>query len=305
MSTVRVAFTSTISDSGLAQLIQTAYGIKTGNTLVQVGSGGSGAVLNTGRQGLADVVFAHQRVGEFVFLAERYSLLRQWAFYNYFVIVGPASGPISGTDVLSFINAMNTNWKSGTNNVTFVSRGPNGMSGTYVRELQLWNRAGLIRPAPVVSPGPGIIEASGGAIATLEDMDALIQKGTPNVYTLIDIATFYKYTVVNSSTSLTILTSNFTADTCALNQYVAMPINSGACLPSGTTINTAGAQDFLNWLSDITAGGGQATINSFKPDSVHQGFWWNATPIAPVVPTNEQSPSDVCLIKAVPEIWEG
>jgi len=122
--------TTSTEDSGLLGFIlpvfEEMYGWE-----VQVISVGTGAALQIGRDGEADVLLVHARSEEDRFVAEGYAPRRHDIMYNDFVIVGPEDGPIQhNNDIFATFTYILEQ------NVPFISRGDN--SGTHMRELQIW-----------------------------------------------------------------------------------------------------------------------------------------------------------------------
>ena len=133
--TIVLATTTSTYDSRLLDFLLPIFTEETG-WRVQVVSVGTGAALQIGRDGEADVVLVHARALEDQFVEEGYAKRRYDIMLNTFVILGPADGPIPVNyhivGIFTYIVY---------NNLPFVSRGDN--SGTHVRELALWNALDL------------------------------------------------------------------------------------------------------------------------------------------------------------------
>ena len=100
--------------------------------------------------------------------------------YNYFVIVGPRGDPANVSGAASAVEAFRRIYAAGEEGLAvFVSRGDR--SGTHVRELELWRRAGLDPHGR-----PWYRESGQGMAQTLIMADEL------GAYTLSDIGTFLK-----------------------------------------------------------------------------------------------------------------
>jgi ABC-type tungstate transport system permease subunit len=275
---VNIASTTSVGNSGLAtNAIDVAFETsQTGNPTIYTLNWtfvGSGAAMQRARNGLAEIVLTHDRINELIFKdVEKYALSRKWVFYNYFIFVGPrVGGTITGTTLEDcFIAVKNTSSSS----QIFVSRGPDGLAGTYVREMQIWKQLGLsAQPGSVYSPAndPGMLGTLNYASAN-------------GKYTLTDIGTWYAYLDQNGGSAnapLMALTSKFggaNEDKWASNQYVLMPINPDA---DGLTLDpdaVAGADFFLKWMIGYVAGNPTAAsvVNGYKPDGTNQGFFYNA-----------------------------
>jgi len=149
-----LATTTSTEDSGLLRFILPVFEAESGWE-VRVISVGTGAAMQIGRDGEADVLLVHARAEEDRFVSEGYAPRRHDIMYNDFVIVGPEDGAISHNNDIheTFATIL-------SQNLPFVSRGDN--SGTHIRELQLWEAIGL-------SPGDNTeyIEVGQGMGATL------------------------------------------------------------------------------------------------------------------------------------------
>ena len=130
-----LATTTSTEDSGLLHFLLPYFTDETG-WAVHVVSVGTGAALQIGRDGDADVLLVHARALEDEFVADGYAERRYDIMYNDFIVVGPAEGPIAhnGDTAATFATILE-------NNLPFVSRGDN--SGTHVRELDIWEDLGL------------------------------------------------------------------------------------------------------------------------------------------------------------------
>lgn len=129
--------TTSTQDSGLLDVLLPAFEKQTGNT-VQLVATGSGQALKMGEQGNADVILLHSPKAEEEFIANGFGMDRRLVMHNDFVIVGPPDDPASLRTQPEAVSAFEAIFSSA---VTFVSRGDN--SGTHVKELQIWQQAGL------------------------------------------------------------------------------------------------------------------------------------------------------------------
>jgi len=128
-----LATTTSTYDSGLLDFLNPIFTSQTGIE-VQVVSQGTGAALETGSRGDADVLLVHDRTSELKLVEEGAFVDRQDAMYNDFIIVGPAEDPAGVLSVDSVVEAFSLIAESGS---TFVSRGDD--SGTHRLELRLWS----------------------------------------------------------------------------------------------------------------------------------------------------------------------
>src|SRR3990170_4294005 len=138
---LRLATTSSTYDSGLLDAIlpvfEQAY-----RADVDVVAVGSGQAIEIGKSGDADVLLVHSRKAEDAFVAEGFGVERFPVMFNDFVLVGPHDDPAGIAAAASAAEALQRIYDSQS---TFVSRGDD--SGTNVKELALWEAAGL-------TPGP-------------------------------------------------------------------------------------------------------------------------------------------------------
>ena len=209
--------TTSTYDSGLLDYILPVFTSEMGWT-VDVVSVGTGAALQMGRDGQADVLLVHARAQELQFVAEGHGLERFDVMYNDFIIVGPRSPIAHNSDVNQTFRAISSQ------GLPFVSRGDN--SGTHTMELNLWRRIGVdvasLRNYSSVGQGMG---------ATLQ-MTSEMQ-----AFTLTDRATWLS----QRGLDLVVVCE---LDTALLNYYGVIAVN-----PNKTPrINAEGAQDFVDWM---------------------------------------------------------
>jgi len=131
-----LATTTSTENSGLLDELIPLYEEESGDT-VKVIAVGSGAALEMGERGDADVLLVHSPAAEAAFIEAGYGIERARVMFNDFIVVGPADDPagIAGTsDVAEAFSAIHAT------GVSFVSRGDN--SGTHAMEKALWSAAG-------------------------------------------------------------------------------------------------------------------------------------------------------------------
>ena len=209
--------TTSTQDSGLLDFILPVFTAETGWT-VDVISVGTGAALQMGRDGQADVLLVHAREQEIQFVADGHGLRRFDVMYNDFVVVGPRTPIAHNADVNQTFRAI------ASQNLPFVSRGDN--SGTHTMELNLW-RGLSIDPAGL-SRYNSVGQGMGATLQMANEM---------NAYTLSDRATW----LTQRNMDLVIVCEK---DIALLNYYGVIAVN-----PSKTPrINAQGAQDFVNWI---------------------------------------------------------
>lgn len=222
--TLRLTTTTSVNDSGLMDYLRQPLKDDTGIEM-EIVSKGSGAAIEDGRQGNADVILVHSPKAEKEFVDEGFGMDRISFMHNYFVIVGPEDDPakIEGLSAEDAFKAIKD-----TNSV-FVSRGDE--SGTHKKELSIWEGAGV---------KPEELESNEKYNALGDGMGATLKFASENQgYTLTDLATFLSMqtdlklkVLVNQSDSLK-------------NTYSVILINPDKV--EGT--NTELAKEFQDWMT--------------------------------------------------------
>ena len=213
--TITLATTTSTEDSGLLDFILPVFTRETG-WHIRVISVGTGAALQLGRDGEADVLLVHARAEEDRFVAEGFAERRYDVMYNDFIIVGPRDGPIAhNSDVEQTFRYILER------NLRFVSRGDN--SGTHIRELDIWRSMGLTpqNNSEYIEVGQGM----GATLGMTIEMEA---------YTLIDRATWLARADVGN---LVIVCEG---SPLLLNPYGVMIVS--------TTDFPVGARAFIDWI---------------------------------------------------------
>ncbi|HDS11437.1 MAG TPA: tungsten ABC transporter substrate-binding protein [Candidatus Wirthbacteria bacterium] len=230
-----LATTTSTENSGLLDYILPEFTSQTGIE-VQVVAVGTGAALELGKNGDADVLLVHARAQEDAFVADGHGVDREDVMYNDFVVIGPIADPagIKGLETVSKAFA-----KIADSGSTFVSRGDN--SGTHVKELAIWEAAG------VELEGSWYVESGQGMGETLNMADEM------QAYTLTDRATYVAY---RNDLQLPILLEG---DEVLFNPYGVMAVSPDKY----PDLNYAGATSLINWLISSE---GQALIESFELD---------------------------------------
>jgi len=237
LGTLTLATTTSTYDSGLLDFLLPIFTEETGWD-VKVISVGTGAALQLGRDGEADVLLVHARAQEDQFVADGFAERRYDVMYNDFIVVGPGGsiGP-SGDVAHTFSEIMNQN-------LQFISRGDE--SGTHVRELQIWDGLNL-NP----EDNNNYLEAGQGMGATL-GMTAEM-----NAFTLSDRGTWLSYADVGN---LVIVCEG---DSRLLNPYGVMVVSS--------TLEPVGAQAFIDWIISPAA---QELIGKFGVEEFGQPLFF-------------------------------
>lgn len=135
--TLTLTTTTSTYDTGLLGVLNDAFESRFGASVDAVAQG-TGAALQTARNGDADVVLVHARSLEDDFLRDGYGINRRDLMFNDFIVVGPTSDPASIEDETDVVNAF---LAIADSDATFISRGDN--SGTHQKELEIWDAAGM------------------------------------------------------------------------------------------------------------------------------------------------------------------
>lgn len=227
-----VLTTTTTQDSGILRILTDAFSKKSGLVVKPIVAG-SGDILKQGARGEGDVLLTHSPQAEKVWMADGNGTSRRLVMYNDFVIIGPEADPakIRGLKAADALRRI-TETKS-----AFISRGD--QSGTHVRELAMWKRAGID------PKGQSWYRETGQGQGLT--MDVAAQFGA---YALTDRGT---YLVHAKRIGLPILVEN---DPALYNIYHVMPV-SPTKFPK---VNASAGQAFADW---ILSPDGQATIADF------------------------------------------
>ncbi|ELZ45813.1 molybdate transport protein [Halorubrum californiense DSM 19288] len=236
--TLTLTTTTSTYDTGLLDEIHSDFEEMYGVTVDAVAQG-TGAALETARNGDSDIVMVHARGLEDEFMRNGYGINRRDLMFNDFVIVGPESDPAgiqgmgSATEALTAIADAQAQ---------FVSRGDN--SGTHTKELNLWEAAGT-------DPGGDWYQETGTGMG--EALNIANQQGA---YTLSDRGTFISQ---RSEIDLTILVQGPIegGPEILANPYGVMAVNPGV----HENANYDLAMAYIGW---ITSPGVQNAISEYQ-----------------------------------------
>lgn len=217
---VILATTTSTQDSGLLDVLVPMFAEQTGYNLAPIAVG-SGAAMELGVRGEADVLLVHSPSAEQEFMTSGAGMRRDLVMFNDFVVVGPEDDPVAITSAVTAADAMAA---IARNEATFISRGDD--SGTHARELALWEQA-AVTPA-----GDWYVESGTGM------GDTLNIASERRAYTLADRGT---YLALQDRLALTVLVEG---DTALLNVYHVITVDPAV----SDTVNTAGAAAFADFL---------------------------------------------------------
>ncbi|MEJ2695695.1 MAG: extracellular solute-binding protein [Candidatus Sulfobium sp.] len=233
---IRCASTTSTQNSGLFDYILPIFKKQTGIT-VDVVAVGTGAAIEIGKRGDADVVFVHARQLELKAVKEGYFVNRHDVMYNDFVIIGPPGDPAGIKGLKSAAVAFK---KIAEGGYTFVSRGDR--SGTNIKELAIWKKAG-VNP----KDRKWYLEVGQG----MEKTERIASE--KRAYTLTDRGTWLA-TMDKDRLDMAILLQG---DPALFNQYGVMAVNPAR----HKHVKYKEAMKFVNWLISKK---GQKIIASYK-----------------------------------------
>ena len=245
---IKMASTTSTQNSGLFDHLLPIFE-KTTGIKIDVVAVGTGASIEIGKRGDADVVFVHAKEQELAAVQEGFFVNRHDVMYNDFVVIGPPADPAKVKGMKSAADALKAIAGSGA---SFVSRGDK--SGTNTKELSLWKKAG-IEPAGQ----KWYLEVGQGMEKTQRVADE------KKAYTLTDRGTWLA-TKDKDKLDLAIVLEG---DPVLFNQYGVMAVNP----EKHKHVKFKEAMEFVNW---IISKEGQDTIASFKDKNGNQLFIPNA-----------------------------
>lgn len=198
---IMLSTTTSTYDSGLLDYLNPVFTEQSGIEVLVIAQG-TGAALESGSRGDADLILVHDRDSELKYVEEGFFIDRYDLMYNDFIIVGPADDPAGISDMENVIEALNLIAEKGH---PFISRGDD--SGTDRREKKLWELSNTNTEHKwYLSIGQGM-------------SDTLVFTNESLGYTLADRGT---YTAIKDRLDLTIL---FEEDPLLFNQYGIMAVN--------------------------------------------------------------------------------
>lgn len=245
---IRCASTTSTQNSELFDYILPIFEKKTG-IKIDVVAVGTGAAIEIGKRGDADVVFVHAKEEELKAVSEGYFVNRHDVMYNDFVIIGPADDPAKIKGIKSANDAFK---KIAGKGAVFVSRGDK--SGTHTKELSLWKKA-EINP----TGNKWYLEVGQGMEKTQRIANE--KRG----YTLTDRGTWLATRDKDKLEMMIVLEG----DQILFNQYGVMAVNP----ERHRHIRYKEAMEFINW---IISSEGQKAIAGFKDKNGNQLFYPNA-----------------------------
>lgn len=164
-------------ETGLLDVLEEAF-FQTSGVLVRHIALGSGRALEIARKGRVDMVLTHAPKLEEKFMQEGWGKSRTPVMANDFVLAGPASDPAGITELDARGGVKEAFRQIALSRAPFVSRGDR--SGTHLKELHIWESAGI-------TPGGEWYIVSSGIVGNMGVLRLALEK---QAYTLVDRATF-------------------------------------------------------------------------------------------------------------------
>lgn len=224
-------------DSGIVEELANQYYDLKGVRVLYIAAG-TGKVIEMSKTGDYDLAVVHAKALEEQFVADGFGTERIDFMYNDFVILGPENDPagIKGTDPGQALTKIKKTESH------FVSRGDN--SGTHVKELELWEEAGLTLEGRWYDSWEG---GNKGSAATLR------YANEQQAYIMLDRAT---YLTLKEEIDLVVLVEGHES---LLNFITLIPVNP----QKFSWVKYDMAMDFIDF---VTSEETQKTIRDFKVD---------------------------------------
>lgn len=247
-NTILCASTTSTQNSGLFDHILPLFEKKTG-IRVRVIAVGTGAALEIGKRGDADVVLVHAKDDEMKMVSEGWFTDRHDLMYNDFILLGPPADP-AGIEGMK--KAQKTLAKVASEKAVFVSRGDN--SGTNKKEIKLWKAAGINPEGQ-----EWYLEVGQGMAKTIRIT------GEKQAYTISDRGTYLSLKD-RERIEMNVVVEG---DPDLFNQYGVMAVNPA----KHSHVKYKEALTLINWLISDE---GHRAIASFKDKKGNQLFTPNA-----------------------------
>jgi tungstate transport system substrate-binding protein len=245
---IRMASTTSTQNSGLFDYLLPIFEKKTG-IKIDVVAVGTGAAIEIGKRGDADVVFVHAREQELKAVEEGFFVNRHDVMYNDFVVIGPTNDPAKIRSMKATTDAFKRIAESGS---SFVSRGDK--SGTHIKELSIWKKVS-IEP----TGQKWYLEVGQGMEKTQRIADE------KRAYTLTDRGTWLATRDKDKLDMVIVLEG----DPTLFNQYGVMAVNPEKI----KTVKFKEAMEFVNW---IISKEGQDVVAAYKDKNGNALFIPNA-----------------------------
>jgi tungstate transport system substrate-binding protein len=246
---IKCASTTSTQNSGLFDYLLPIFEKKTG-IKVDVVAVGTGASIEIGKRGDADVVMVHAKQQELKAVQEGAFVNRHDLMYNDFVIIGPKDDPLKIQGIKSALEAFKK--IAAQDKIPFVSRGDK--SGTHTMELGIWKKAGVEPKGQ-----KWYLEVGQG----MEKTQRIANE--KKAYTLTDRGTWLATKDKDKLDMVVVLEG----DPVLFNQYGVMAVNP----EKHKQVKYKEAMVFVDWLISPE---GQKAIGDFKDKNGNQLFIPNA-----------------------------
>lgn len=225
---LRLTTTTSVNDSGLMEFLR-PFLLEETNIEMEIVSMGSGAAIEAGKRGDADVLLVHSPKAEESFVNEGYGIQRSTFMYNFFVIVGPEADPAK----VSGLSARDAFVKIRDAKSKFVSRGDN--SGTHAKEIAIWKLTEL--DYDLLSKETDFYISAGTGMGS-----TLTMASEQEAYTLTDLASYLS--MKDKLTSKVIVS----ASPDLRNDYSVIVVNPDKV----SNVDTETAKKFEAWMLSET-----------------------------------------------------
>ena len=224
-------------ETGLLDVLEEAFFQSTG-VLVRHIALGSGRALEFAQKGRVDMALTHAPALEAEFMGEGWGIAKIPVMSNDFILVGPPADPAGIKLLGQGCSVKDVFRRIAQSRTSFASRGDR--SGTHLRELHIWEEAGI-------TPGDDWHIISSGIAGNLGVLRLAQEKGA---YTLVDRATYLlsrcgdKMHIFSGSEEGTALPGELE------NVFSLLLVNPQRV----ATVNFKGAMLFAEWLQEAAAG---------------------------------------------------
>lgn len=247
--TLRLAVTTTFRNAGLADILLPAIKANL-NLNIDLIVVGTGQAIGLAKAGDVDAILVHDRAAETALVEAGFATHRREVMYNDFVLVGPKTDP---AEVENAENAVAAFYTIAATRSLFVSRGDD--SGTHLRELELWQAAGISGTGRPVDWYKAVGAGMGTALNIASGL---------NAYVLSDRASWLTF---HNKGDLALL---FSGDSALFNQYAYLPMSPAA----HPFVKYDLALELETWLTSETA---RDLINGYRLNGAAL-FTFNAAP---------------------------
>ena len=237
--------TTSTRDTGLLDVLLPMFEKQCGCTVKMIAVG-SGAALQMGMDGNADVLLVHAPASEKTYMDKGFGQERLLVMHNDFVILGPTADPAKIKGIKLPADAFK---KIAAAKATFVSRGDN--SGTNQAELAIWKAAGI-----TPTKDDAWYLQTGGAMG-----DTLNVANQKAAYTISDRGTYLAY---KANLQLDVLVQG---DPSLLNIYHVITVNPD----KWPKVNIKLAKEFASFMVSADT---QKVIAAFGIDKYGQPLFF-------------------------------